>query len=120
MEKERRARRSHRRKMGSLSVGAPAGARSINGVGVGGVGASLGLGLGLSQQQWLVQQQQQQQQAHLLEEASKAGNLAGDAHMALPGEEHLSNLKRTREMAGFEIGAPPPPTWNPGGGPWGV
>ena len=120
MEKERKARRRHRRKVGSLSVGAPAGARLIHGAGVGGVSASSGLGLGLSQQQWLVQQQQQQQQAHLHEEASKAGKLAGDVHMALPGEEHLGNLKRTREMAGFEIGAPPPPTWNPGGRSWGV
>lgn len=109
MEKERKARRRHRRKMGSLSVGTPAGAR-------GGVSAGLGLGLGLSQQQWIVQQQQQQQQAHLHEEASKAGNMAGDVH----GEGHLGNLKRTREMAGFEIGAPPPPTWNPGGRRWGV
>ena len=121
MEKERKARRRHRRKMGSLSVGAPAGARLLNGVGVGGVSVSSGLGLGLSQQQWLLQQQQQaQQQAHLHEETSKAGNLAGDVHMVLPGEEPLGNLKRTREMAGFEIGAPPPPTWNPGGRPWGV
>jgi hypothetical protein len=46
--------------------------------------------------------------------------MAGDVHMAFPGEDHPINLKRTREMAGFEICAPPPPTWNPGGGSWGV
>ena len=118
MEKERKARRRHRRKNGSLSVGTSAGARLMNGfgVGVGPVGgAGLGLGLGLSQQQWVVQQQHQ---AHLHEEASKAGNTDGGVRMALPGEEHPSDLKRTREMAGFEIGAPPLPTWNPGGGSW--
>jgi len=122
MEKERKARRRHRRKTGSLAVGAPTGARLMNGVGVGSVGGSdpsLGLGLGLSQQRWVVQQQAQAQ-AQMHEEASKAGNTAGDVHMALPGEEHPSNLKRTREMAGFEVGVPPPPTWNPGGGSWGV
>jgi len=119
MEKERNARRKHRRKMGSLSVGAPAGARLINGAGAGagGIGGTgMALGLGLSQQQWVVQQQQ----AHLHDEASKVGNTTEDVHMAFPGEEHLHNLKRTRKMAGFEIGVPPPPTWNPGGGSWRV
>ena len=109
--------------MGSLSRNAPAGAQlisGVDGVGVGvggvglGVGRGLGLGLGLGQQQWALQQQQQQQQK-VQEETSKAGNTVGDVHMALPSGEHSTHLKRTRSMAGFEIGGPPPPTWNPGG-----
>lgn len=114
MERERKARRKHRRKLGSMSHSASAGARLMNGVG----GVGLGLGLGISHQQWVLQQHQ----THAHEEASKAGNInaAVDVHMGLPVDEHSSNLKRKREMAGFEIGAPPPPTWNPGGGSWGV
>jgi len=117
MEKERKARRKHRRKLGSMSLGAPTGARLI-GSGVGGVG--LGLGFGLSQQQWALQQYQHQAHAHAHEEAGKAGSMAMDVHMVFPVDGHATNLKRTREIAGFEIGAPPPPTWNPGGRPWGV
>lgn len=114
MERERKARRKHRRKLESMSFSAPAGARLINGVG----SIGLGLGLGLSQQQWVLQQHQ----THLHEEASKAGNIktVGDVHICMPVDEHSSSLKRKREMAGFEIGAPPPPTWNPGGGLWGA
>ena len=94
-----------------MSLSAPTGARLINGVG----GVGLGLGLGLGQQKWVLQQHQ----SHAHEEVGKAGNIhaAGGVHMVFPVDGHSSSLKRKREMAGFEIGGPPPPTWNPGGRP---
>ena len=93
-----------------MPLSASAGARLINGVD----GVGLGLGLGFSQQKWILQQHQ----SHAHEEVGKAGNINApwSAHMALPVDGHSSSLKRKREMAGFEIGGPPPPTWNPGGG----
>ena len=117
MEKERKARRRHRRKMGSLSVG-PAGARMMGGVISSGGG--LGLGLGLSHQQWVLQQQHAHAHAREEESKGKASSTAGDGHNMFLPVEACSGLKRTRERAGFEVGVPPPPTWKPGGGTLGV
>jgi hypothetical protein len=114
MERERKTRRKHRRKLGCMSPSAPARARLINGVD----SVGWGPGLGFNHQQWVLQQHP----THAHEEASKAANTKAvvDVHMSLSIDEHSSSLKRKREMAGFEIGAPPPPTWNPGGELWGV